>query len=77
VYYKALPALSANSTNWLLTAHPDVYLYGSLMQAAPYLKNDERLAVWGSLYTASIADLNQSSDRAEVSGGPLVMRATL
>jgi hypothetical protein len=74
VYYKKLPALSGNSTNWLLTSHPDVYLYGSLMQAAPYLKNDERLSVWGALYAAAISDLNASSDRTEFSGASLVMR---
>jgi hypothetical protein len=77
VYYKKLPALSSNSTNWLLTAHPDVYLYGALMQAAPYLKNDERLQVWGSLYTAAISDLNAASDKAEFSGASLVMRARI
>jgi hypothetical protein len=77
VYYKKLPALASNSTNWLLTAHPDVYLYGALMQAAPYLKNDERLQVWGSLYTAAVSDLNASSDKAEFSGASLVMRARI
>jgi hypothetical protein len=77
VYYKKLPALSINSTNWLLTSHPDVYLYGALMQAAPYLKNDERLQVWGSLYTAAISDLNAASDKAEFSGASLVMRARI
>lgn len=74
VYYKKLPPLSSNSTNWLLDSHPDVYLYGSLMQAAPYLKNDERLAVWGSLYSASLDELNLSSDKAEFSGGTLIAR---
>jgi hypothetical protein len=77
VYYKKIPPLADNSTNWLLTMYPDVYLYGALMQASPYLKNDERLSVWGSLYTSAIADLNLSSDKAEFSGAALVMRAKI
>jgi hypothetical protein len=32
--------------NWLLTGHPDVYLYASLVETAPYLKDDSRVPVW-------------------------------
>ena len=46
-YYAKLPKLTEqNQTNWLLADHPDFYLYASLLQAAPYLKDDERIAVW-------------------------------
>jgi len=77
VYYGAIPSLSdSNVSNWLLTTYPDVYLYGTLMQSAPYLKDDERIPVWGQLYRQFISDLNASSDRAEVSGAHLLMRAT-
>lgn len=74
-YYKQIPALSDdNLTNWLINSHPDVYLYGTLMQSAPYLKDDERVGVWGSLYRQFVSDLNLSSDKAESSGSTLVMR---
>ena len=77
-YYKQIPALSDdNLTNWLINSHPDVYLYGTLMQAAPYLKDDERIAVWGTLYRQFVSDLNLSSDKAEVSGSTLVMRTSV
>ena len=46
VYYQKVPALSVFSTNWLLTDHPDAYLYGTLMHSAPYLQADERIGVW-------------------------------
>lgn len=68
VYYARVPDLASNSTNWLLTAHPDVYLYGSLVQSAPYLKNDERVSVWGELYLQGLADI-EKADR--VPGGKL------
>jgi predicted transcriptional regulator len=39
---------SSGVTNWLLTDHSDVYLYAALVEAAPYLGDDARLAVWRS-----------------------------
>jgi hypothetical protein len=65
-YYQRLPALSLYTTNWLLTSSPDAYLYGALTQAAPYLKDDARIPVWGELFTAAmtdikLADLNESN----------------
>ena len=65
-YWRKIPALSdSNTTNWLLTDAPDVYLYGSLMQSAPYLAHDERLAVWAGLYTQATTSLQRSSENAK------------
>lgn len=63
--YIARPeALSdSNATNWLLTYHPDVYLYGALMQSAPYLKDDERLGVWVAAYRAAVEGVNIDGQR--------------
>lgn len=58
-YYAAIPPLASNTTNWLLTRHPDVYLYGALLQSAPYLKDDERLQTWTQLYQAGVAAINE------------------
>lgn len=60
-YYAMIPALASNSSNWLLAAYPDAYLYGSLLQAAPYLVEDERVATWGTLFTAALADIQMSN----------------
>jgi len=73
-YSARIPALSdAVPTNWILTNHFDVMLYGALFHSAPYLKDDERTGVWSALYSAAISDMNAQSDRAKYSG-PLVMR---
>lgn len=56
------------TTNWLLAASPDAYLYGSLMQAAPYLKDDERVAVWGTLYNTAIESIKLADQNASASG---------
>lgn len=63
-YYRAIPPLASNSTNWLLTKSPAVYLYGSLAQAAPYLEDDQRLQVWAGLYDRALQGLLKADTRA-------------
>lgn len=68
-YVARITSFSADSdTNWLLTEHPDVYLYGSLMQAAPYLAEDQRTEIWATLYTNAVAGANLVSDRGRFGG---------
>lgn len=71
-YYQRIPRLSADApSNWLLQDDPGVYLYGALIQAAPYLKDDARIATWAALYRDRVDNRNQASAAAEYSGGPL------
>lgn len=59
-----IPALSvSNPTNWLLTKHPDAYLYGSLLQSAPYVKDDARIQVWDGLFSQILADIESDDAR--------------
>ena len=75
VYYQCIPALSnTNTTNWLLSKAPDVYLYGALVHAAPFLMDDQRINTFASFYTQRVEALNLDSDRAVHSGSPLVAR---
>ena len=75
-YYEQIPALSdSNTTNWLLTKHPDVYLYSTLVQSAPYLSEDNRINVWGTLMREGLDAVRGASDRATYGDGPLVARA--
>lgn len=58
LYWQALPALSNSATtNWLLTLHPDAYVYTALIQSAPYLKDDQRLETWGTLSATILSDI--------------------
>jgi hypothetical protein len=71
VLYRAnIPALASNSTNWLLTLAPDLYLYGTLLEASPYIQNDERLSVWGSAVATVIDQLNIHGERQSFDSGP-------
>ena len=77
-YYGKIPALSdSNTSNWLLAYAPDLYLYGALMEAAPYLKDDERLPVWSQMYINSLGDIEVADQRASVSSTPLVRARSL
>jgi hypothetical protein len=71
-YYKTIPAVASSNTNWLLTKAPDLYLYASLLQAAPFLDNDERAAMWEAFTTKTVEALNVEASRAAVSGSPLL-----
>ena len=52
---------------------PDAYLYGALLQSAPYLQEDARLESWGALYRSAVDAVNAES-RAARWPGKLVMR---
>lgn len=74
-YVGTLDKLSvSNASNWILARHPDVYLYGSLLQAAPYLRDDERVGLWAPLYAQAIEDMLIQDSRAAVSQGRVAMK---
>lgn len=50
-YYKQFTALDGtNTSNDMLTNHPDAYLFAALAETAPFLKDDERALVWETKY---------------------------
>lgn len=74
-YYAKVPALSSSvATNWLLEKAPDLYLYATLLTAAPYLQNDERIPVWSQLATTAFDEMTMDSERASRSRTSLVAR---
>jgi hypothetical protein len=76
-YRATIPALTAsNTTNWLLTLAPDIYLYGTLLESAPYIKEDARIQTWGAGMTAALDGLNSLSQESGYGSGPLVARVS-
>ena len=58
LYYEEVQPLdSTNQTNWFTQYAPQAMLYGSLLQAMPFLKNDERLPMWQAQYDKIVAQL--------------------
>lgn len=73
--YTKVDALSdSNATNAILDTAPDLYLYGSLLEAAPYLGEDDRINIWVQLYDRAVAELKAVDERTAWSSGPLVQR---
>jgi hypothetical protein len=70
LHYKALDALSS-SAHAVFTANPDVYLYGALLAAEPFLKNDKRIGVWKGMFDEALMELEMQNSRHP---GPMVMR---
>lgn len=73
VLYYGLPPLldDENQSNWITEYAPEALLYATLLEAAPFLKNDERIGTWQSLYDRAAAmlsgeDLAKILDRADV-----------
>lgn len=61
---------SPSATNEILEHAPDAYLFGALLQAAPYVEHDERIAVWQMKFDNAIEQLNEQRAREEYGAGP-------
>ena len=60
LYYERIQPLdSSNQTNWFTIYAPQALLYGTLLQAMPFLKNDERIPMWQQQYDAIMQTLKQ------------------
>ena len=76
-YYKKVPALTDSATtNTILTNSPDVYLYGSLLEAEPFLMNDQRVQLWATAFRQAIEDIQNQDDKDRHSGSELRVRNT-
>lgn len=69
VYYQQITALgSGTASNTVLAQAPDAYLYGALLQAAPYLEHDERIPMWQERFDRAIEQLNTVAERESYAG---------
>jgi hypothetical protein len=76
VYRANIPSLATNAGNWLLTLAPDLYLYGTLLESAPYIKEDGRIQTWGLGLTAALNDLNALGLASAFNAGPMTVRVS-
>ena len=73
-YLRGLPALSdAAPSNWLLKTMPSLYLFGCLVEASVFIKQDERALGWLQRREAAFETL-ETADRKTRWGGPLTIR---
>ena len=70
-YERNQPLDSSNQSNWFTQYAPQALLYGSLLQAMPFLKNDERIPMWQGQYDKIISllqneNVNRLADRQAI-----------
>ena len=76
-YYAKFPALSdSNTSNYILTHHPSIYLYGSLYHAANFLGGIEPRQVqqWQQMYSTSLERLERNDREDQYGNAPLQQR---
>ena len=78
LYYKTFTALSDSATtNEMLTNNPDVYLYGTLLEAEPFIMNDQRIQVWLGAFDRAVASIQNQDNKDRHSGSNMrVMSAS-
>lgn len=75
-YYQKIPALSdSNTTNWLLTAHPDLYLSAALVEAFLIVKDEQRAQLWERKAASTISEIERAGRYKVHAGPPARLRA--
>ena len=62
------------TSNWLSTNAPDVILYGALLEAEPFIKNDERVSLWLNAYSESVREMELANEKDRFSGSQMRVR---
>lgn len=81
-YFAKIPALGTlapldgTQTNWLLTAHPDLYLFGTMIEAELFAVNDERAPLWKARRDEIFDEIILLSNKSRGVGGMRIMSPT-
>lgn len=70
-YYVGLTTVSTggSAVNWLLTNHPDVYLYGALCEASDYIQDDGRAQKWQQKLVESVRLVKRADNLSRATNG--------
>jgi hypothetical protein len=71
-YQGNIPSLAANGTNFLMSAHPNVYLFATLVESTKFIADDGRLPTWEISYQQAIKAVN---DLDWAVSGPMRVRS--
>jgi hypothetical protein len=72
LFYKKFDALTVvDTTNWMIINAPDVYLYGCLLEAEPFIMNDPRVQLWATAFKQAITDIQEQDNKDRHSGSAL------
>lgn len=71
IYYARFPSLITAGTNWLLTSHPNIYLFACLIEVCTYTKDPAAGQLYEQRYQSELAQLQSVDDRSTHSGSAL------
>ena len=54
-----------------MTNAPDIYLYGTMLEAEPFIMNDERVPLWALGFEKAVANLQEQDNKDRHSGSAL------
>lgn len=75
VYFQKIdPLTSDNDSNWILEAHPDIYLMGTLLEAAIYIRDADAISFLAPRVEQTLADIKRSLRSDRWGGGPIAPR---
>tara|TARA_R100000700_G_C3176477_1_gene151463 strand:+ start:61 stop:708 length:648 start_codon:yes stop_codon:yes gene_type:complete len=77
-FYKKFDALSdSNTSNFILSDHPSIYLYGALYHATNFLGGIDKMLVqkWQQMYATAMERLERNDREDQFSGSPLQVRS--
>ena len=74
-YYKSITALDdTNTTNFVITRFPELYLHGTLYEAGLYMQDANMAALHGQEFNRVADEANRASRKRKTSGTPLQVR---
>lgn len=73
-YWSKVPSLSAsNQQTWLLIEEPGIYLYSALVEASPYVQDDQRTVLWATQYKAIVDGMHAADDEDRYGNAPAML----
>jgi len=75
VYYgNVLPLAPDFPTNWVSTNHPDVYIFGLLVEINSFMKDVGATQAWDARFTQAVAEVTEADELLVFSGTPLTIK---
>jgi hypothetical protein len=71
IYYARFPSLLTNSSNWLLTNHPNIFLFACLIEAYYFIQDEKMISLFTQRYNEGLQQLQEQDERASHSGSAL------
>jgi len=72
-YFVKVPALTYDEpSNWVLEEHPDIYVWGTIREAAAYIRDPDALDYATTRFEEALGELQLESATDRWGGGPLV-----